>query len=159
MVLFVILSSLFKYIFIAVIYFFIFAIIRLIYLDIKSMNAQGKGARSNSPYLKLINRREHLYFKIQETYILHGDMTIGRINKNNISFNDPFLSTNHARLVLHNDKYLLEDADSTNGTTVNGEKISNEGIYLKDGDKIHVGQVDFLFVDSIDWSENHVKAE
>jgi len=143
---FEVLSSIFKYILMTVIYLFIYAVIRLIYLDIRSVNAQGKGAGKNTPYLKLINRRENLNFKVEETYGLEGNIVIGRSDKNDIFIKDPYISGTHARFTQREDQFFLEDLGSTNGTLINGEQIGSRPVSLKDGDKIHIGQLDFLFV-------------
>lgn len=147
-ILFGILSSIMKYIFITIIYLFIFSVIRLIYLDIKSMDAQGRQKGRNFPYLKLINRRENLDFKVEETYILDGNVELGRSSKNNIIIRDPYISSSHAKLTQNEGEYFVQDLGSTNGTFVNGEKIGTVPVQLKNGDKIHVGQVYFLFVNN-----------
>ncbi|NLY43755.1 MAG: FHA domain-containing protein [Clostridiaceae bacterium] len=143
---FEILSSIFKYIFIIIIYLFIFGIIRLIYLDIRSINEHGKRINEKYPYLKLINRREKLNFKVQESYILDRSKIIGRSSKSDIVIQDPFLSAKHAFIKVEGDKYILEDLESTNGTYVNNRRVENELVLLKNGDRIHIGQLDFLFV-------------
>ena len=59
-------STIFKYIFIFVIYFFVYQVIRLMVSDIKSQNNEPE----RGAYLKLINRREALPFSINEHYSL-----------------------------------------------------------------------------------------
>jgi hypothetical protein len=145
--LFEIFSSLLRYIFITIIYLFIFGVIRLIYLDIKSINAKGNKTKSDSPYLKLVNRRERLEFKVEETYVLEGNVLLGRSGRTGIVINDPFISSNHAKFVHSNGKYNMEDLGSTNGSFVNGEKVERAAVPLNNGDRIHVGQLDFLFVE------------
>lgn len=144
--LFEIISSLLKYIFTIIIYLFIFGIIRLIYLDIRSINMQKAGLNRDLPYLKLINQRESLAFKVEETYVLNDSLVIGRSDKSNIVIKDPFISGKHAQFVLKDGRYRLEDLGSTNGTFINGSRIDKGQITLKDGDKVRVGQVEFLFV-------------
>jgi len=146
--LFEMISSLLKYIFVTVIYLFIFGIIRLIYLDIGAIYRSQRLDSGNFPYLKLVNRREELDFKVAETYPLISDVFIGRKVKNNISIKDPYLSGKHAKITAKDGKYSLEDLGSTNGTFLNGVQIvaGEENVILKDGDRIHLGQVDFLFV-------------
>ena len=78
---FSVLSLLFRYLFILIIYLFMLSIIRLIYLDIKSMYTVENGIGS---YLKLINRKEMIPYKIKEEYALNDLITIGRNNKNTI---------------------------------------------------------------------------
>ncbi|WHH59353.1 FHA domain-containing protein [Petroclostridium sp. X23] len=143
---FEILSSIFKFIFILIIYVFIFGIIRLIYLDIKSLNDHGKKTNEKHAYLKLINRREKLDFKVHESYIIDKDKTLGRASKNEIVIQDPFLSGRHVRFLSENNTYFLEDLESTNGSFVNDTRAGNEPVVLKNGDRIHIGQLDFIFV-------------
>lgn len=146
---FEILSSLLKYIFVTVIYLFIYGVIRLIYLDIKSASSQNFQINKNTPYLKLINIREHFDFKVEEIYMLGKDVDMGRSSRNKIAVNDPYMSTRHARFLLKDGKYFIEDLGSTNGTFVNGKDVKNISQPLKDGDKISIGQVDFLFVSGV----------
>ncbi|WP_246637626.1 FHA domain-containing protein [Crassaminicella profunda] len=135
------LSLIFRYIFILIIYLFILGIIRLIYLDIKSMS----GVMDHYPYLKLINRKDQLPFKIKEVYTLDDTMTIGRKKRNDVVINDPFISNEHLKITLDEGEYFVEDLDSANGTYLNGDRIMDI-IKLKNGDRIKFGQAEFLYV-------------
>lgn len=137
-----ILSLVFKYLFILIIYLFMFSIIRLIYLDIKGM---GLVTHAKDTYLKLINQKDTLPFKVKEVYSLEEDVTIGRSNKNTIVIKDPYISKNHLSIVKDEGDYYLEDLNSANGTFVNGDRIMDV-VKLKNGDTIRLGQVDFIFV-------------
>lgn len=139
-------SSLLKYIFTTIIYLFIYGVIRLIYLDIKSASAQKFRVTKNSPYLKLINIRENLGFKVEEMYAIGKGVEIGRAVKDGIIIKDPYISSKHARFLFKDGKYYIEDCGSTNGTFVNGKAVKKNAEPLSDGDKIRIGQVDFLFV-------------
>jgi len=132
-------------VFTALIYLFIFWIARLIYLDINTMYRGRTQLQVSQPYLKLINRRDRLPFKIAESYVLGDLVTVGRAPKNDIVLPDSYISAKHARFRQVGDTYLLEDLGSTNGTMVNGVRIK-EPIPLRNGDRISFGQVDFLFV-------------
>ncbi len=136
------LSILFKYVFIIIIYLFIFSIIRLIYLDIKSINPVSA---DDSAYLKLINRMDSLPYKIKEHYSIHGKLTLGRANDNNIYIKDPFVSKRHMKVTEDEGEYYLEDLNSANGTFLNEERILDV-VKLESGDVIKVGNVEFLFV-------------
>lgn len=140
---FSVLSLLFRYLFILIIYLFMLSIIRLIYLDIKSMYTVENGIGS---YLKLINRKEMIPYKIKEEYALNDLITIGRNNKNTIMLRDPYVSKQHLRIVKDEGQYFLEDLRSANGTYLNNEKVLDV-IKLSDGDRIKLGQIEFLFVD------------
>ncbi|HEX2946064.1 MAG TPA: FHA domain-containing protein [Clostridia bacterium] len=145
-ILFEIVSSLLKYIFITVIYLFIFTIIRMIYLDIRITSPGRYHGKSGMPYLKLVNRRDELDFKVEESYMLTERLTVGRARGNGIMVADPFLSGKHVAFTYRDGICTIEDLNSTNGTFVNGEKLSETPVGLKDGDRIHVGQLDFLYV-------------
>lgn len=137
-----ILSLLFKYIFIIIIYLFIFSIIRLIYLDIKGM---GSSVLDNTAYLKLINKKDSLPFKIKEHYSINNKLTLGRQNDNDIVLKDPFVSKNHLQIAEDEEEYYLEDLNSANGTYINGERVGDV-VKLKNGDILRVGSIEFLFV-------------
>lgn len=137
-----VLAILFKYIFIIIIYLFIFSIIRLIYLDIRGI--EGISLDSTS-YLKLINRKDSLPFKIKEHYSIDDAISLGRHRDNDIEIKDPFVSKRHFQIIEDEGEYYLEDFNSSNGTYLNGDKIFDI-IRLKDGDIIRVGQIEFLFV-------------
>jgi hypothetical protein len=53
-----------------------------------------------------------------------GPITIGRSSESNVVIRDDYTSTNHARLDLRADGWLLTDLESTNGTFVNGQKVT-----------------------------------
>ena len=144
---FEIVSLLSKYFFVIVIYLFIFGIMRMIYLDIRSINASGKKPLGKVPYLKLINLREKLNFKIEEAYALDGNITVGRSDSNNIFIRDSFVSSIHARFFSKDDGYFLEDLKSKNGTFLNARQLKpGEVTSLRDGDKIRIGSIEFLFI-------------
>jgi hypothetical protein len=135
-----------KYIFVLIVYLFIFAIIRMIYLDIKSMSVSRANVGEQYPYLKLLNRRESLKFKVEEAYSLDRSISIGREASNNVVIADPFLSKRHAFFLVKDGQVFIEDLNSRNGTFLNGEKINqSEKIELSDGDKIRMGNLEFLF--------------
>ena len=137
-----ILSLVFKYIFIIIIYLFIFSIIRLIYLDIGNMNYDDT---DNSAYLKLINKMEDLPYKISEYYTIDEKLTFGRNQSNDIYIKDPFVSKRHFQIIEDEGDYYLEDLDSANGTYLNQEKIEDV-VKLRNGDIIKISNIEFLFV-------------
>ena len=51
---------------------------------------------------------------------------------------DRFISKDHATLTVEADRFVLDDHGSTNGTYVNGEKISQA--MLKSGDVLRFGE-------------------
>jgi len=140
------LSTILKYIFAIIIYIFIYSIIRLIYLDIRSMSAKAVSTSGKHPYLKLLNIREELPFKVEEIYVLDGNKTIGRSNNNEFVIKDPFLSGEHAEFLLRDGMVYVKDRGSKNGTFVNNERIGISEVCINNGDRIQVGSLSFILV-------------
>lgn len=69
--------------------------------------------------------------------------TIGRIESNDIVIPDPSISRHHAQIRLTNGQFSLHDLDSTNGTFLNGKRITEAP--LKDGAQIAMGKVALKF--------------
>ena len=56
---------------------------------------------------------------------LDGDqLTIGRSSDSGLVIRDDYTSTHHARLMLWDGKWMVQDLDSTNGTFLNGKRVS-----------------------------------
>jgi pSer/pThr/pTyr-binding forkhead associated (FHA) protein len=59
-----------------------------------------------------------------ESHDLERDITyVGRSADNDISVKDKFVSRKHLKIQRREDKYIIEDLKSTNGTFVNGKQI------------------------------------
>lgn len=50
-------------------------------------------------------------------------ITIGRSSDSSLVIRDDYTSTHHARLMLWNDEWMLQDLDSTNGSFLNGARV------------------------------------
>lgn len=76
--------------------------------------------------------------KQKEIDLNQEEMTIGRKPDNDITIDNLAVSGRHAKiLTIFNDSFI-EDLDSTNGTFINGEKITKHA--LKNGDVITLGK-------------------
>lgn len=71
-------------------------------------------------------------------------LTLGRGPANDIPLDDDFASASHARVEARADGVWIEDAGSTNGTVVNGTRITAPH-RLQPGDVIRIGGTDFRF--------------
>lgn len=67
----------------------------------------------------------------------------GRSSKCDVRLTCESVSARHATLRRLRDGYVLRDLDSTNGTKLGGEKVSE--IRLQPGQRIHLGDVTFQF--------------
>lgn len=84
-----------------------------------------------------------LRFALQQDQV-----TIGRSAGNELVLADAEVSRRHARVLRRADGYAVEDIGSTNGTFVNGQRISHLTL-LQDGDTIDLGDtVRLRFVSS-----------
>ncbi len=77
-----------------------------------------------------------------------AEFHLGRTNDNDLTIlDDPLVSRQHCMIYLHSDenKFVLRDLNSSNGTVINEETLSGEEAFLTDGDKIKVGNAEFIF--------------
>ena len=51
-------------------------------------------------------------------------LTIGRSSESSLVIRDDYTSTHHARLMLWNDEWVIQDLDSTNGTFLDGTRVT-----------------------------------
>lgn len=144
---FELISNILKYGLVLVVYIFIFSVVKLVYMDIADTRRKSKSEEEGLGYLKLINLRKDVPFKVFESYSVQESSLIGRSKKCNIFIPDPYLSKQHARIFFHNAEFYIEDLKSTNGTSVNGKKIGSRPVKLKDSDKISIGHLSFIFID------------
>jgi len=56
------------------------------------------------------------------------DTTIGRSSENDIALSEKTISASHCRIKVVNDEFVIEDLNSTNGTFIDGQKISKQNI-------------------------------
>ncbi|MDF1664193.1 MAG: FHA domain-containing protein [Planctomycetota bacterium] len=77
-----------------------------------------------------------------------AEMDIGNKKAAAVSIRDPWVSFKHGRIGFANGKYFVEDLGSTNGTWINGKKLSkNEPRTLSNGDLVYFGKTKTRFQD------------
>ena len=74
------------------------------------------------------------------------DNVLGRRDGSDLVLSDPHVSLAHARVKRHEGAVLLEDLGSTNGTFVNGERLTASRA-LRHGDEVVFGMVETRFED------------
>lgn len=72
--------------------------------------------------------------------------TFGRKPGNSVQVLDASVSGKHAEVLVDADGVLVRDLGSTNGTRVNGERISEKRVKL--GDRVMFGTIDFVLLDA-----------
>jgi len=76
---------------------------------------------------------------VQRIADLHGEMSIGRTEGNDLVLNHPSVSRKHARFEPRNEAWWIIDLKSTNGVKVNGNLVAESRVAA--GDKISIGSV------------------
>jgi pSer/pThr/pTyr-binding forkhead associated (FHA) protein len=71
------------------------------------------------------------------------EVTVGRLEDNGIQLEHASVSGHHAVLTLDELDYALKDLDSTNGSRVNGEKITSQK--LRRNDMVRLGNIELLY--------------
>ncbi|WP_426625875.1 FHA domain-containing protein FhaB/FipA [Leifsonia sp. McL0607] len=59
-----------------------------------------------------------------ELALARDPITIGRSSESGLVIRDDYTSTHHARLLLWNDEWMIQDLDSTNGTFLDGRRVT-----------------------------------
>jgi len=72
-----------------------------------------------------------------------GTTTIGRDETNTLTMPDPTVSRRHAQISVQNGSYLIRDLGSSNGTFVNGMRVTEHT--LRPGDEVQIGGTKFRF--------------
>jgi pSer/pThr/pTyr-binding forkhead associated (FHA) protein len=86
---------------------------------------------------------------IGKVYPLEADeIFIGRDATNKVAINDAEVSRRHARMELRGTAYVLQDLGSTNGTFVNGTRVSGMQV-LNPGDTVSFGEGIVLAYESV----------
>ncbi|MET9610758.1 DUF1707 and FHA domain-containing protein [Streptomyces sp. NPDC006512] len=71
-----------------------------------------------------------------------GPLRIGRDPGNGLRLSHDTVSRAHAELGMRDGLWVIKDLGSTNGTTVNGTRVSGSAV-VRDGDQIGFGQMTF----------------
>src|SRR5689334_8297698 len=87
-------------------------------------------------------------FRLQSTESTYGyslpetaSVVVGRAPTSDFPIIDPTISRRHAQILRQDDRILVRDLGSSNGTYVNGERV--ESVELKTGDIVTFGKVKF----------------
>ena len=66
--------------------------------------------------------------------------TIGRVEDNTFPIAEPSISSHHCEVLLRGSEVLVRDLNSTNGTFINGEKVTEK--VLVPGQILRLGQIE-----------------
>ena len=66
--------------------------------------------------------------------------TIGRVEDNTFQIAEPSVSSHHCEVLLRGSEVVVRDLNSTNGTYINGEKVTER--VIKPGQILRLGQIE-----------------
>jgi hypothetical protein len=142
--------------FIVLLYLFIWRIVRSASRDFRSSPGQAPvgqesmivapgqaGGLVAAHRARLVVLKSPALAKGEEIPVESTPVTIGRGGQNDVPLDgDEFSSAQHARFESRRDGIWVEDIGSTNGTFVNGARVTTPR-RLGKGDVVRVGQTDF----------------
>jgi pSer/pThr/pTyr-binding forkhead associated (FHA) protein len=126
-----------RLLFLALLYAFLYAVVRVVLRDLRA------AARGPAELGRLVVLASPLGEPPPgSTFPLDAVTSLGRDVNNGIVLDDPFASAEHALLTYRGRAWYVEDRGSTNGTYVNGVPVDGIGP-LGFGDEIQVGEIRF----------------
>ena len=85
----------------------------------------------------------------REILLYEPMVTVGRVDENDVSLPDISISRHHARIQHHGEgAYTLTDLESSNGTFIDGRRLSNPA-RIRHGERIQFGNVEALLADTM----------
>lgn len=127
-------ANVLKLIFIALIYLFLWQVTRAIAGHLGSRS----GRRSKPPgatELVVVRSDTQPGLRIE----VHDSLTLGRSPDADVLLEDAYASQFHLRLAVSDGRLLVSDLGSTNGTYVNGRRVTTP-MPLSKGDAVQVGK-------------------
>jgi hypothetical protein len=139
--------TLLKYVFLAVLYLFFLRVLRAVWVELREpkpgplpssgpVPAPAASSRPGPEKLVVVAPDQD---KGKE-FALPDEVTVGRAGGCAVLLaNDTFVSQLHARVFRRDGDLLVEDLGSTNGTYLNGKKVT-AAVSVRKGDKIQFGR-------------------
>jgi len=143
--------------FIAVLYLFLVQVARLMLREIRVLAAPRpvNPAGAGAPHMPADERGLIVIDPGQAdidagAYVpIAGEILIGRGAQTDLFLDDPFVSNEHAQIIVRNGGTVFVDLGSTNGSRVNGEIVSAP-VTLFDGDVVQLGSVRLRYAATVD---------
>jgi pSer/pThr/pTyr-binding forkhead associated (FHA) protein len=146
--------------FLVLLWIFIFSIISVIRADLFGQKVVSRVAQANVPSVfsaptgtsSTTSAQPDL--KATKLVVTAGDktgteialsgrqLTLGRASDSDLIVDDEYASTHHAKLVFINGDWLVQDLDSTNGTFLDGQKVTTP-LVVPMNTQVRVGQTTF----------------
>jgi pSer/pThr/pTyr-binding forkhead associated (FHA) protein len=129
------------------IWLFFFRVIRAVWVEVRPTKVRSAAvlAEARPAPTSRANRRARLVLRVAEpegergrTYDLPEEVTVGRAPGCGVRVDDAYTSSIHARVYRRDGTIWVEDLGSTNGTWLNGERLTAP-MKVGRGDLVQVG--------------------
>ena len=134
-----------KILLLALIYLFFARVLWAVWSEVRTPVAATPGTGKGRARKKSVPKGSSVFVVIEpkqhrgRTYTLSNALSIGRLDDNDIIIDDDtFISSHHARIEVRPEGVWVVDLKSTNGSFVNGQRLTGERSVRK-GDRIQVG--------------------
>jgi hypothetical protein len=140
-----------RVLFVFLLYFFLFQIVRTIARELRAVSIATAGGPS--PRAATTQPAAHLVL-LEPTeaghpaghrFAVRSGSAVGRRDGVAIQLNDTYISTEHARIFLNDGRWWVADLGSTNGTFVNNVRIDRPTV-LVPGIEVKFGRIRMQFV-------------
>jgi hypothetical protein len=125
--------TLLRLIFLALVYLFVWQVARAIGGQLGFGNTARMARSGNRVVVVRSDDQAGMSFRVKDATVL------GRSPEADVELSDPYASEFHLRLVATEGKLTVHDLGSTNGTYVNGRRITTPTA-LRRGDAVQVGK-------------------
>ena len=135
-----------RLLFIFLLYFFLYQVVRVTTRELIALAGQGTtptGERGSGRLVVVDGAESDL--APGSTFTLEPVTRVGRHPASTIALNEPFVSSEHAELAYDNGRWWLRDLGSTNGTFLNGNPVS-VATGVRPGDIVQFGRIKLQFV-------------
>ena len=142
------LLTILKFLLLALLYLFFIRVLRAVWAELRAPRpapapaaAPRRGGAARAPWGSKNGSRLRVVEPSElrgTTYDLADELTVGRAGGCQVTIDDSYISQLHARLFRREGQLYVEDLGSTNGTLVNGRRITGQHP-LADGDTIELG--------------------
>ena len=126
--------NLLKILFLVLLYLFLWQVVRAVRTN---LGGEPATRRSRKPAELVVVRGETQ--KGRNVKLRGGGHVIGRSPDADIIIDDPYASEYHARVGLQDGQVLVHDLGSTNGTYVNGRRVTTPAA-VATGDTVQIGK-------------------
>jgi pSer/pThr/pTyr-binding forkhead associated (FHA) protein len=124
--------TLLRLIFLALLFIFVWQVSRSMSRHVGSITPSQKRTKNEIVFVRSESQAG-------QSYVIKDALTLGRSPDADVLLDDPYASEFHLRLVSEDDRLTLHDLGSTNGTYLNGRRVTNP-VVLSKSDSLQVGK-------------------